>query len=142
MESNQKRGRVNRIRLFSSFRDTHEHWTCVHSLRLSSPPPNALLRVAGRGRAWGRLSKLDRRVYAETPPTPDPSPPRAKMRAGGRGKKARSHHCVFATRGGVAVVTNCVASSMALPSGVGIFMRNGTRMRVPRIGAKAISMLR
>src|ERR1700730_5322440 len=46
---------------------------------------------------------------------------------------------VFATR---AVVMNCVASSMAVPSGVGITIRNGTRMRVPATGAKAISMLR
>ena len=49
---------------------------------------------------------------------------------------------VFATRGGIACVTNWVASSIASPSGVGITMRNGTRMRVPRTGANAISMLR
>jgi len=49
---------------------------------------------------------------------------------------------VFATRGGVAVVMNCVAWSMATPSGVGITMRNGTRIRVPSTGAKAISMFR
>ena len=35
-----------------------------------------------------------------------------------------------------------VASSIAGPNGVGIVMRNGTRMRVPAIGTKAISMLR
>ena len=51
-------------------------------------------------------------------------------------------YCVFATRGGAAVVTNDVASSMAWPSGVGIVMRNGTKRRVPAIGTKAISMLR
>jgi hypothetical protein len=49
---------------------------------------------------------------------------------------------VFATRGGVAMVMNWVASSMAGPSGVGTFMRNGTRIRVPATGANAISMLR
>jgi hypothetical protein len=51
-------------------------------------------------------------------------------------------YCVFATRGGVAVVTNCVASSMAWPNGVGSVMRNGTSTRVPAIGTKAISMFR
>src|SRR6188472_2880672 len=51
-------------------------------------------------------------------------------------------HCVFATRGGAAVVTKLVASSIAGPNGVGIVMRNGTRIRVPAIGTKAISMLR
>jgi hypothetical protein len=49
---------------------------------------------------------------------------------------------VFATLGGVAVVMNDVASSIAGPSGVGIFIQNGTRMRVPATGANAISMLR
>ena len=44
-------------------------------------------------------------------------------------------HCVFATRGGVAWVMNWVASSMAVPSGVGIIIQNGTSMRVPAIGA-------
>ena len=52
------------------------------------------------------------------------------------------HHCVLATRGGDAWVLNWVASSMAVPSGVGIIILNGTRMRVPATGAKAISMLR
>src|ERR1700704_2597040 len=52
------------------------------------------------------------------------------------------HHCVLATRGGDAWVMNWVASSIAVPSGVGITIRNGTRMRVPAIGAKAISILR
>ncbi len=48
----------------------------------------------------------------------------------------------MATRGGKGVVMNCVASSIATPSGVGITMRNGTRIRVPKTGANAISMLR
>ena len=52
------------------------------------------------------------------------------------------HQFVFATRGGEGVVMNWVASSIAGPSGVGIFIQNGTRMRVPAIGANAISMLR
>src|SRR3954466_9504482 len=54
----------------------------------------------------------------------------------------RPHQFVFATRGGVGVVMNWVASSIAGPSGVGILAQNGTRMRVPAIGANAISMLR
>ena len=49
---------------------------------------------------------------------------------------------VLATRGGEGVVMNEVACSIAGPSGVGIFTQNGTRMRVPAIGANAISMLR
>src|SRR5437899_1704154 len=53
-----------------------------------------------------------------------------------------TYHCVFATLGGAAVVTKLVASSMAGPNGVGMVMRNGTRMRVPAIGTKAISILR
>ncbi|MGY2901828.1 hypothetical protein ACVWVY_000849 [Bradyrhizobium sp. URHC0002] len=49
---------------------------------------------------------------------------------------------VFATLGGIAVVTNDVASSIASPNGVGIVMRNGTKTRVPAIGTKAISIRR
>jgi hypothetical protein len=49
---------------------------------------------------------------------------------------------VFATCGGMGVVMNWVASSIAVPSGVGTVIRNGTRMRVPANGANAISMLR
>jgi hypothetical protein len=51
-------------------------------------------------------------------------------------------YCVFATLGGWALVMKDVASSMAGPSGVGTFSQNGTRMRVPAIGANATSMLR
>src|ERR1700748_743327 len=53
-----------------------------------------------------------------------------------------NRYCVFATCGGTAWVMKDVASSMAVPSGVGITMRNGTRIRVPTIGANAISILR
>jgi len=55
---------------------------------------------------------------------------------------AQRAYCVLATRGGWAEVTKLVASSMAGPSGVGTFSQNGTRMRVPAMGANAISMLR
>ena len=48
----------------------------------------------------------------------------------------------FATRGGVAWVTNCVASSTPVPNGVGTVKRNGTRTRVPAIGANHASILR
>jgi hypothetical protein len=76
------------------------------------------------------------------------------QRSGGRGGGASlqfvfatrgggaSLQFVFATRGGEATVMNWVASSIARPIGVGIFIQNGTRMRVPAIGANAISMLR
>ena len=51
-------------------------------------------------------------------------------------------HCVFATLGGNADVTNDVASSIAWPNGVGMLMRNGTRTRVPAIGTNVISIRR
>ena len=60
----------------------------------------------------------------------------------GEGEKFSHSQFVFATRGGIADVTNDVASSIARPNGVGIVMRKGTRTRVPAIGTKAISILR
>jgi hypothetical protein len=66
-----------------------------------------------------------------------PSPLQGRVRCG-RPKL----YCVLATLGGWAEVMKLVASSIAGPSGVGTFTQNGTRMRVPAIGAKAISMLR
>src|SRR6478672_5412932 len=71
--------------------------------------------------------------------------PRTLRPCGGGARASRYFlrlHCVFATRGGVAVVTNDVASSIAGPNGVGITRRNGTSTRVPAIGTKAISILR
>jgi hypothetical protein len=72
---------------------------------------------------------------------PPPTPPRK-----GEGRSnvtaSPSPHCVLAGCGGAAEVWNSVASSTAVPIGVGTIMRNGTRMRVPAIGTKAISMLR
>ena len=60
-----------------------------------------------------------------------------------RGSRARPNpQFVFATLGGIAVVTNDVASSIAGPNGVGMVMRKGTRTRVPAIGTKAISIRR
>lgn len=56
--------------------------------------------------------------------------------------RLRHPYCVFATLGGWAVVMKLVASSIAGPSGVGTFSQNGTKIRVPATGAKAISMLR
>jgi len=49
------------------------------------PSPDAPLRVAGRGR--GVFASHTASEFAEAPPTPDPSPPRAS-RAGGRGEDA------------------------------------------------------
>ncbi|MGY3436231.1 hypothetical protein ACVWWI_000655 [Bradyrhizobium sp. USDA 3686] len=60
----------------------------------------------------------------------------------GGSAQGRQPYCVFATLGGWALVMKEVASSMAGPSGVGTFSQNGTRMRVPAIGANATSMLR
>ena len=86
--------------------------------------------------------------FSGTPLMLADSPPLAPILTGnadslGAGNDVqRRIYCVFATRGGVAVVMNWVASSIAVPSGVGITIRNGTRMRVPATGAKAISMLR
>ena len=51
-------------------------------------------------------------------------------------------YCVLAIRGGDAAVTNSTASSVAVPSGVGIDILNGTSTRVPAIGASQTSMLR
>jgi hypothetical protein len=100
---------------------------CTHSIstrsQLASAKRNSLLA--------SEVSSIELRLRLP----PSPTLPR---KGGGR----RETYCVFATRGGVAVVMNCVASSIATPSGVGITMRNGTRMRVPSTGAKAISMLR
>ena len=115
-ESNQKRARVNRIHVCS------------------------LAPLAGRGSGGGGVfpSSDSKFWLAETPPHPKPSAS-TSPRARGEVKKRQF---VLATRGGVAWVMNWVASSMAVPSGVGTAIRNGTRMRVPATGAKATSMLR
>jgi hypothetical protein len=64
------------------------------------------------------------------------------FRPKGRFGAGRQAYCVFATFGGWALVMKDVASSMAGPSGVGTFSQNGTRTRVPAIGANATSILR
>jgi hypothetical protein len=56
-------------------------------------------------------------------------------------KKIWPRYCVFGECG-LAWVMNCVASTIAVPTGVGTTMRNGTKRRVPGSGAKAISILR
>ena len=86
---------------------------------------------------WG-VSPGRHRRCGPPPPTPQSEPCSSRPARGGE----LTHHCVFATRGGVAVVTNEVASSIAGPNGVGITRRNGTSTRVPAIGTKAISILR
>jgi len=67
-----------------------------------------------------------------------------RQRTGQCGVKTDSaDYCVFETvRGGAAVVTNWVASSTAVPIGVGTDSRNGASTRVPAIGASQTSMLR
>src|ERR1700731_4734991 len=115
----------------------------------ASPSP-----LVGEG---GCDAKHRRRVRGLSPriETPHPARSGAQVRSkarhllpqGEKGKISPGHdvscgYCVLATRGGVAWVMNWVASSIAGPSGVGIFIQNGTRMRVPATGAKAISMWR
>src|SRR6266496_5592576 len=101
--------------------------------RLSSPSPRACGERAG---VRGSLheSRFWREPLTRIAAQSDLSPQT-------RGEVEKPH-CVFATFGGAAVVTNEVASSIAGPNGVGIDRRNGTRIRVPAIGTKAISMLR
>jgi hypothetical protein len=138
--------------------------------RQCAPLPPRAKRVAGRGWGWGAVQQPRYQRHARRDPPP-PTPPH-RFAGGGEKKKSCSSfrgdakhrtrnleipgmvlahhpgmtmcapHCVFATRGGVACVMNSVACSIAVPSGVGITIRNGTRMRVPATGAKAISMLR
>jgi hypothetical protein len=130
--------------------------------RHPSPQPSP---TRGEGAIDSRLTPTWRRLSNSSPRvgcferatnhrnTKGALPPPLWGRVGERGSSERavpgeprllqaSLHCVFATRGGVAVVTNCVASSMAWPNGVGSVMRNGTITRVPAIGTKAISMFR
>jgi hypothetical protein len=145
LESNQNWGRVNRdLVLFviaGSLRHAR-HDECHHQVAT----PSILLRYTRCSRSTppcgvgGERSSLSRsgvgvHTSSADTATPFPNPPR---KGGGR----RENQFVLATRGGVGVVMNWVASSMATPSGVGITMRNGTRMRVPSTGANAISMLR
>ena len=116
----------------------------THASFFPSPPVGEGGRDAQRrGRVRGIVSTnsvpADRTPHPARTASAPPSPTR------GEGKKRRGikfPYCVFATLGGVAVVTNWVASSMAWPNGVGSVMRKGTSTRVPAIGTKAISMFR
>jgi hypothetical protein len=115
-ESNQKRARVNRDSPCSSFRGAHRREPGISRFRVrccASPRNDGVLFLL----PFSPCGRRERGIPAFC-------------------------YCVFATRGGVAWVLNWVASSTAVPSGVGMVMRNGTTMRVPAIGAKAISMLR
>lgn len=62
------------------------------------------------------------------------------------GRRIGARYCVLAVvgvgRAGCATPTNWVASSTAGPSRVGTWIRYGTKMRVPTIGASQISMSR
>ena len=56
-----------------------------------------------------------------------------------------TRYCVLAAafdRGGCATETNCFACSKPSPIGVGMAKRNGTRTRVPEIGASQTSASR
>src|SRR3954469_1709607 len=61
---------------------------------------------------------------------------RCPSRAESQGRSHSALAEVGVTRG---VTRNCVASSMASPSGVGTAIRNGTTMRVPATGASQTS---
>ena len=74
--------------------------------------------------------------FAESPPHPPRKSAATSPRTRGEVKKelvanvstyAANDYCVFATCGAIGCVTNDVASSTAVPSGVGITVRNGTR---------------
>jgi len=108
---------------------------CCRGLAAPSPPVGE--GGASRSEATGEGLPQQTPLHVLAERTPHPA---LRATFSHKGRRERERHCVFATC--VACVTNDVASSMAVPSGVGITMRNGTRMRVPTIGAKAISMLR
>src|SRR5580692_9952515 len=98
-------------------------------MRRRNPSPDLLRKStspAGRGEARSLRGFLL------------PSP-----QGGGEQRALRSNtQFVLGCTDGVATVRNSVASSTAVPIGVGTVMRNGTRIRVPAIGTKATSMLR
>ena len=104
------------------------------ALRRGRDERSSLLEGRGEG-----LSP--RAVRVETAPHPECCAIRP-LPAKERGEVTLQAQFVFATLGGAAVVTNDVASSIAGPNGVGMVMRKGTRMRVPAIGTKAISIRR
>jgi hypothetical protein len=119
-------------------------------IRLFFPSPLVGEGGASRSEATGEgFASADRDPSSGAEPVPGrrgaPIRVRHLLPQGEKGGRTAPHgwaQFVFATLGGVACVMKVVASSSAGPSGVGIFIQNGTRMRVPRIGAKAISMLR
>jgi hypothetical protein len=132
---------AGRSRIRSGEESSEESRFTSRALSLPSP----LRGGVGEGGPHGQ-SRLRRAGYGGQArcghPSPQPSPARGEGAIELSPGSCAKGQFVFATRGGVAVVMNWVASSMAVPSGVGITMRNGTRMRVPTIGANAISILR
>jgi hypothetical protein len=94
---------------------------------------------------WERVKPKSRALLLPSPLRPPPQPTPTRAYGAIDCERCFQHltaHCVLATRGGVAWVMNWVASSVAGPSGVGIRIQNGTRIRVPATGTKAISMPR
>jgi hypothetical protein len=124
-ESNQKRARVNRIPSHFRIRGPH--------------PSRRGENAAPQDEGLPPLSRFSVRGPGPTLMVRSAATPRVSNH---ESHDARTGYCVLATRGGVAWVMNWVASSIAGPSGVGIFIQNGTRMRVPATGAKAISIWR
>ena len=139
LESNQKWERVNRDSFFLALSHaTGVYPGCAQRIRASRAGPTC---GAGEGGEIERREIEPGEGFVST----DRHPSSALASRGHllpQGGEGRERQFVLATRGGVGVVMNEVASSMATPRGVGITMRYGTRMRVPRTGANAISMLR
>jgi len=154
-ESNQKRARVNR----DSERATR---TAVMPGLVPGihVVPGTPLNVDGRDEPghdsgeWGNCipSVIPGRCAASNPESRRCGPRRPSLRREipgslalraprNDGVRQRPRYCVFGECG-LACATKWVASSIAVPSGVGTTMRNGTRKRVPGIGANAISILR
>ena len=113
------------------------HAGCADDAARSSAPSPRGPSSRGEGRGEG----LSPRAVVRGD-SPSSGLLRADLSPRGEGRGDFQAQFVFATRGGIADVTNDVASSIAGPNGVGIVMRNGTSTRVPAIGTKAISIWR
>src|SRR5580698_9758562 len=68
-------------------RDDGECADSIFKQPILLPSPDAPLRVAGRGR--GVFASHTASEFAEAPPTPDPSPQRARARRGWEGRSRR-----------------------------------------------------
>ena len=157
LQSFSKRRHSLRFQDLRSRIRTEEESTGILRLRMIVPSPlvgegsSAVRHRFTRVRGLPRQGNIFQLLPAERTPHPSRTVVRDtfshKGRREGRARRTCAsrrrgdRYCVLGARG-LACVMNCVASSIAVPSGVGITMRNGTRKRVPAIGANAISILR